>query len=88
MIIMDYCYSIDLAHYITNKFYNTSWSTKLNQLFMIAISLKSIHKKNIIHHDFHVNLQLNYQMIMKIMASFHIWLQRFFKYDYVGVNDG
>jgi len=50
---MDYYQLGDLAHYITNKFYDTSWLTKLYQLFKIANSLENIHRKNIIHRDLH-----------------------------------
>ena len=50
---MDYYHLGDLTHYITNEFYNISWSKKLNQLRYIAYGLEKIHKKKIIHHDLH-----------------------------------
>ena len=50
---MNYYNSGDLTHYITNKFYNTSWSKKLGQLVFVSEDLKAIHKKKIIHRDLH-----------------------------------
>ncbi|GES90017.1 kinase-like domain-containing protein [Rhizophagus clarus] len=52
MIIMPYYKSGDLIKYMTN-FYDISWETKLNKLIGIIGGLKSIHKANIIHRDFH-----------------------------------
>src|SRR5687767_9315847 len=53
MIIMPYHKSGDLLQYITNDFYNISWSTKLRRLFLIAHGLESMHRLNIIHRDLH-----------------------------------
>src|SRR5579859_2064356 len=53
MIIMPYYDSGDLINYLTQEFYNISWKTKLDSLYGIAIGLKRIHKKNIIHRDLH-----------------------------------
>ncbi len=50
---MDYCHSGDLTHYITENFYIICWSKKLEQLSEIANGLSRIHKKKIIHRDFH-----------------------------------
>ncbi len=53
MIIMNYYQSGDLTHYITNEFFNINWKDKLRHLCEIAYGLWKIHRKNIIHRDFH-----------------------------------
>src|SRR5688572_10461628 len=53
MIIMKYYELGDLAHYITNDFFNISWHDKLSILTDIVIGLNNIHNMNIIHKDFH-----------------------------------
>src|SRR4051794_4919397 len=53
VIIMKYCEGGDLRHYLTKHFYNLEWSVKLYLLLQISIGLEYIHKKGIIHQDFH-----------------------------------
>ena len=53
MIIMPYYNQGDLIHYISNDFYNISWSTKLDNLGNIIRGLVNMHGVNIIHRDFH-----------------------------------
>ncbi|CAB4426087.1 unnamed protein product [Rhizophagus irregularis] len=53
MIIMPYYDSGDLIIYITNCFYDVSWSEKLENLKKIMQGLANIHDVNIIHRDFH-----------------------------------
>ncbi|RIA99061.1 kinase-like domain-containing protein, partial [Glomus cerebriforme] len=52
VIIMDYYYSGDLRHYLTNHF-DYSWYKKLILLCSILSGLEFIHSANIIHRDFH-----------------------------------
>ena len=53
MIVMDYCESGDLAHFVTNDFFNISWYDKLHKLLGIVNGLKSMHNADIIHKDYH-----------------------------------
>ena len=53
MIIMKYHELGDLTHYVTNNFFNMSWSDKLQILDYIISGLKNIHHANIIHKDYH-----------------------------------
>ncbi|RIA80328.1 kinase-like domain-containing protein [Glomus cerebriforme] len=53
MIITRYYETGDLAHHISNKFFNLSWFNKLILLSCIVRGLKILHDKNIIHKDYH-----------------------------------
>ncbi|CAI2177388.1 4445_t:CDS:1, partial [Funneliformis geosporum] len=53
VIIMDYCNTGDLSHYIAKDFFNVRWNTKLRHLRDIADGLSIIHSKSIIHRDLH-----------------------------------
>src|SRR5207248_594431 len=53
MIVMPYYSLGDLAHYISNVFYNISWRRKLIQLKDIIDGLGTIHDLKIIHRDLH-----------------------------------
>ncbi|PKY54049.1 kinase-like protein, partial [Rhizophagus irregularis] len=53
MIITDYCSLGDLTHYITNNFFDITWSHKLRKLYDILSGLIHMHKANIIHKDYH-----------------------------------
>ncbi|RGB42749.1 kinase-like domain-containing protein [Rhizophagus diaphanus] len=53
MIIMNYCESGDLTHYIAKNFFNIKWYNKLHKLCDIISGLKKIHYADIIHQDYH-----------------------------------
>jgi serine/threonine protein kinase len=53
MIIMPYYGSGDMIHYLSNDFYNITWSTKLDNLKFIMHGLRNIHDAHILHRDFH-----------------------------------
>jgi serine/threonine protein kinase len=53
MIITSYFESGDLAHCITNDFFNISWKMKLQTLYSMISGLVNLHKANIIHKDYH-----------------------------------
>ena len=53
MIITKYCELGDLTHHVIQNFYNMNWLEKLIQLKTISTGLKLIHKRGVIHRDFH-----------------------------------
>ena len=53
MIITKYYSGGSLTHYITEDFFDLSWSNKLFYLYYIICGLKNIHDANIIHKDYH-----------------------------------
>ncbi|GBC24623.1 uncharacterized protein OCT59_009234 [Rhizophagus irregularis] len=53
MIIMNYCESGDLTHYIAKDFFNIKWYNKLHKLCDIISGLKKIHYADIMHQDYH-----------------------------------
>jgi len=52
-MVMNYCKSGDLKSYITSKFNEMSWQTKLYELMDIIRGLEYLHSKKIIHRDLH-----------------------------------
>ncbi|UZO23333.1 uncharacterized protein OCT59_015676 [Rhizophagus irregularis] len=53
MMVMEYAKEGSLRQYLNNIFNSIKWVDKLNILQKIAQGLNSIHKKGLIHHDFH-----------------------------------
>ena len=53
MIVARYYEKGDLTHYITNDFFKIRWKDKLNKLSCIAEGLRHIHRKGIVHKDYH-----------------------------------
>ena len=54
MMIMKYADNGNLRQYLNSNFNSFTWKGKLyTSLFMISSSLKEIHEKGLIHHDFH-----------------------------------
>ncbi|EXX73372.1 Ipl1p [Rhizophagus irregularis DAOM 197198w] len=43
----------NLRQHLNNNFISLNWKRKLWSLYSIAYGLKDIHKKGLIHHDFH-----------------------------------
>ncbi|CAI2186897.1 18246_t:CDS:2, partial [Funneliformis geosporum] len=52
-MIMEYFQSGDLTQHLARTFYDINWSKKLGHLLNITYGLNMIHKKGIIHRDFH-----------------------------------
>src|ERR1043165_537622 len=59
MMVMAYAENGSLRQYLNNNFNSLSWNEKLLDLWRIAIGLKNIHEKGLIHHDFHCGNILN-----------------------------
>ena len=53
MIVMKYYELGALTHYMTNDFFNISWTNKLDILHDIITGLENLHKQDIIHRDYH-----------------------------------
>src|SRR5688572_14741659 len=53
IFVMRYMKNGSLQNYLTKDFKNLKWKDKLLILYRIINGLKDIHKKEIIHHDFH-----------------------------------
>jgi serine/threonine protein kinase len=53
MMVMEYAKDGSLRQHLTNSFNSIEWKGKLNILENIAKGLYDIHKKGLIHHDFH-----------------------------------
>ncbi|UZO22816.1 uncharacterized protein OCT59_015165 [Rhizophagus irregularis] len=53
IMVMQYAKEGSLRQYLNNIFNSIKWVNKLNILRMIANGLNSIHKKGLIHRDFH-----------------------------------
>ncbi|RHZ84283.1 hypothetical protein Glove_84g1 [Diversispora epigaea] len=43
----------DLHHFLTKKFWDLGWESKIGTLLSLAWGLKSLHAKNLVHCDFH-----------------------------------
>ena len=52
-MVMEYAQNGSLRRYLNNSFNSLSWNKKLFNLYSIAHGLNSIHKKGLIHRDFH-----------------------------------
>jgi serine/threonine protein kinase len=61
MMVMEYAKNGSLRQHLNNSFNSTNWKGKLNILWMIAYGLKDVHKKGLIHRDFHCGNILNYE---------------------------
>src|ERR1700753_4103944 len=59
MMVMEYAQCGSLRQHLNNSFNSLNWIDKLENLFYIAAGLKEIHKKGLIHHDFHCGNMLN-----------------------------
>ncbi|GBC02876.1 hypothetical protein RclHR1_04880001 [Rhizophagus clarus] len=71
-IIIKYYESGDLAHYLTEDFFNHSWINKLNILNNIIVGLKNLHNANILHRDIHsgnILLEENFAIISDLAAA-------------------
>src|SRR4051794_23565686 len=53
MMVMEYINNGSLRQHLNNNFNSFDWKSKLQHLILIVIGLKDIHKKKLIHHDFH-----------------------------------
>src|ERR1051325_10791282 len=53
MMVMEYAQYGSLRHHLNNSFNSLSWHEKLSYLNDIAHGLDRIHKKGLIHRDFH-----------------------------------
>ncbi|GBC27580.2 kinase-like domain-containing protein [Rhizophagus irregularis DAOM 181602=DAOM 197198] len=53
MIVMGYVQNGSLRQHLNNSFNSTEWNEKLDILYDIARGLNNIHKKGLIHRDFH-----------------------------------
>ncbi|POG67873.1 kinase-like domain-containing protein [Rhizophagus irregularis DAOM 181602=DAOM 197198] len=58
MMVMEYAKDGSLRQYLNNIFNSIKWDDKLDILQRIAYGLNSIHKKGLIHHDFHCGSML------------------------------
>src|SRR5947207_1718581 len=59
MMVMEYAQYGSLRQHLNISFNSINWSNKLYSLFTIAYGLMTIHKKGLIHHDFHSGNILN-----------------------------
>ena len=59
IMVMNYAQNGSLRQYLNNSFISLNWRDKLYILFTIAYGLDTIHKKGLIHHDFHSGNILN-----------------------------
>ena len=59
MIVMQYAINGSLRQYLNNNYNSFNWHEKLHNLYAIALGLKTIHDKGLIHHDFHCGNILN-----------------------------
>ncbi|EXX64477.1 kinase-like domain-containing protein [Rhizophagus irregularis DAOM 181602=DAOM 197198] len=53
MMVIEYAKEGSLRQYLNNSFNSIKWENKFDYLKDIASGLNSIHKKGLIHHDFH-----------------------------------
>jgi serine/threonine protein kinase len=60
MMVMQYADNGNLRQHLNNSFNSMKWNEKLLILYKIANGLNDIHKKGLIHHDFHCGNILNY----------------------------
>jgi serine/threonine protein kinase len=60
MMVMEYAKNGSLRKHLNNSFNSMNWNRKLSILYKIADGLNEIHKKGLIHHDFHCGNILNY----------------------------
>jgi serine/threonine protein kinase len=60
MMVMEYAKNGSLRNHLNNNFNSMKWKKKLDILKKIANGLKEIHRKGLIHHDFHCGNILNY----------------------------
>ena len=56
---MEYAQNGSLRQYLNNKFNSLNWKKKLRILYSMANGLDAIHKKGVIHRDFHCGNILN-----------------------------
>jgi serine/threonine protein kinase len=59
MMVMQYAQYGSLRQHLNSSFNSLNWNNKLYHLYFIAGGLKEIHKKGLIHHDFHCGNILN-----------------------------
>src|SRR5436190_10102480 len=59
MMVMAYAQNGSLRQHLNNSFNSLSWNDKLNDLLDIALGIKNIHEKGLIHRDFHCGNILN-----------------------------
>ena len=59
MMVMEYAQHGSLRQHLNISFNSISWKDKIFSLYAIAAGLKTIHKKGLIHHDFHCGNILN-----------------------------
>src|ERR1051325_9631278 len=59
MMVMAYAQNGSLRQHLNNSFNSLNWNNKLEILKSIAAGLDDIHKKGLIHHDFHCGNILN-----------------------------
>src|SRR4051812_39968497 len=61
MMVMQYAKYGSLRQYLNKNFNSMDWWDKFNALYNIALGLKNIHEKRLIHQDFHSgNVLRNY----------------------------
>src|SRR5436190_300596 len=59
MMVMAYAENGSLRQHLNNSFHSLNWNDKLKDLMGIALGLRTIHEKGLIHHDFHCGNILN-----------------------------
>jgi len=59
MMVMEYAQNGSLRQHLNNSFNSLNWNRKLWNLYNIARGLSLIHKKGLIHYDFHCGNILN-----------------------------
>src|SRR3954451_9214651 len=64
MMVMEYAQNGSLRQHLNNNFNSLNWIEKLYNLWYIAHGLKTIHKKRLIHCDFHCGNILNNKSIL------------------------
>src|ERR1051325_11630584 len=69
MMVMAYAQDGSLRQYLNNSFNSLSWNNKLYNLYLIALGLESIHKKGLIHHDFHCGNILHHKNVYGDLCS-------------------
>src|ERR1044071_8930886 len=66
MMVMDYAENGSLRQSLNKNFNSMDWKDKFNTLFEIARGLSDIHKKRLIHQDFHSGNILDFEGISLI----------------------
>src|SRR5436189_3746478 len=71
VMVMEYAQYGSLRLYLDKNFNSLNWTEKLYHLTYIASGLNEIHKKGLIHHDFHCGNILNnkYDDVNKIYSQ-------------------